>query len=83
MKINKIIDFKDEEGDIAREMYKTNERVLKFVKLMKKGIKFPPITISESNFLLDGMHRLTAYKLLGKKDIEVEYERSKTVQIRV
>ena len=76
MNISKIIDFppRDIEGDRAREMYKTNERVLEFVDLMRGGVKFPPIEITEDGVLIDGMHRLAAYKLLGKKDIEVEYE---------
>lgn len=74
--ISKVIDFPkgDKEGNIARELYKTNEHVLQFVSLLKRGILFPPIVLNKNNYLSDGMHRLTAYKLLGKRKIEFIYE---------
>lgn len=73
--IDSIVDFPrgDTEGDLAREQYKTNSRVLAYVKLMRNGARFPPIEITRSGHLLDGIHRLTAYKLLGRKFIEVVY----------
>ncbi len=73
--VKNIIDFPkgDLEGNIAREKYKTCDHVLEFVELMKNGVKFPPLEISKNNFLLDGMHRLTAYKLLGIKEIDIFY----------
>jgi len=75
IKVKDIIDFPegDSEGDIAREGYKTNEHVLEIVELMKKGVKFPSIEIHNNNILVDGIHRLTAYKLLRIKEIEVVY----------
>jgi len=34
--------------------------------------KLPPITISKNKILIDGYHRLTAYRLEGRKEIEAE-----------
>lgn len=64
----------DEEGVIAREEYKSSRKVLKYLDLMRKGVKFPPISILKNGSLMDGMHRLTAYRLLGTKRLEVEIE---------
>uniref|UniRef100_A0A6M3LWI5 Uncharacterized protein n=1 Tax=viral metagenome TaxID=1070528 RepID=A0A6M3LWI5_9ZZZZ len=47
---------------------------------MKAGVKFPPINIGtiktaedpEALYLIDGLHRLKAYKMLDVKEVEVE-----------
>lgn len=40
---------------------------------IKRGDKIPPILVNRSGYLQDGRHRLAAYKLLGIKEVRVEY----------
>jgi len=40
-----------------------------YIKELKKGSVFPPIVLDEKNEVLDGTHRLHAYKRAGKKKV--------------
>jgi hypothetical protein len=48
-------------------------QVLEIARAIKKGDKMPPILVNPSGYLQDGRHRLAAYKLLGIKEVEVEW----------
>ena len=41
-----------------------------FMKLIKQGIELP-IFVNSKNQIMDGHHRIQAYKLLGRKEIPI------------
>jgi len=47
--------------------------VKKIAAAIRRGEKMPPILVSKTGFLQDGRHRLAAYKMLGFKEVAVEY----------
>lgn len=47
--------------------------VREIMEAIKRGEEIPPILVSPSGYLQDGRHRLTAFKNLGYKTIEVVY----------
>ena len=49
----------------------SEEDVIKMMNFLKAGGKLPPILISKSGYLIDGRHRLEAYKRLGYNKIPV------------
>lgn len=42
-----------------------------YVKLLQEGRVFPPVVLDEKNWVVDGTHRLHAYKRLGRKYVPV------------
>ncbi|WP_114679319.1 helix-turn-helix domain-containing protein, partial [Desulfotruncus alcoholivorax] len=50
------------------------DTVERYREAMTAGAIFPPIAITQDNRLLDGRHRLEAYKLVGTAEIEVKIE---------
>lgn len=56
-----------------KELYPRFELDNETVNTYRNAIdKLPPITISKSKVLIDGYHRLTAFRLEGEKEIDVE-----------
>jgi len=51
-----------------------DEEIVETYRLrMEDGVKFPPLVVQkETHTLIDGRHRLEAYKKLGKEKVEVE-----------
>ena len=39
------------------------ERVKEFAELLKEGVKFDPIKVTNESVVLDGIHRLKAHEL--------------------
>ncbi|WP_034631182.1 helix-turn-helix domain-containing protein [Desulfotruncus alcoholivorax] len=50
------------------------DTVERYREAMTAGAIFPPIVITQDNRLLDGRHRLEAYKLVGAAEVEVTIE---------
>lgn len=69
----KISDIKINDEIYPRESFDT-ETVKRYREAMAAGAKFPPLVITSDNHLLDGRHRLEAYKLVGKTEVEVKIE---------
>lgn len=46
-----------------------SNKLLVYIKEIKKGSIFPPIVVSSDKKVIDGTHRLKAYKALGEKKI--------------
>ena len=62
---------------IIVDRYPINRSTLSLVEYLKKGGTVPPIRIAQTQQgqykILDGRHRITAYKLLGRTEILSKY----------
>ncbi|MFQ6057153.1 MAG: ParB N-terminal domain-containing protein [Methanosarcinales archaeon] len=73
----KIKDIKFDKEVYPRENYSW-QTAYQYQQAMKSGIKFPPITVGlyrRKYILIDGMHRLVAYKWLKEKYISAEIKK--------
>lgn len=62
-----------DEVKFLKELYPRFELDNETVNTYRNAIdKLPPITISKNKILIDGYHRLTAFKLEGEKEIDAE-----------
>ncbi|RLJ04042.1 MAG: hypothetical protein DRP18_05230 [Candidatus Aenigmatarchaeota archaeon] len=62
-----------DEIKFIKELYPRFELDNETVNAYRNAIdKLPPITISRNKILIDGYHRLTAYRLEGRKEIEAK-----------
>ena len=50
----------------------TNQYIKELAQDIKNGAKMPPIKINKAGEILDGEHRLRAFKLAGIKDIPIK-----------
>lgn len=64
-------------GNIEMDRYPLNPTTLDLIKFLEAGGTVPPIKIAKQvtgRFKIrDGRHRLTAFKLLGRKTIEAKF----------
>ena len=64
-------------SQIQMDHHPINPSTLALVKHLEGGGKVPPIhvqTLSDGNYrICDGRHRITAFKLLGRRMIEAKY----------
>ena len=64
---------------VKMDRHPLNISTLNLIKYLEGGGNVPPIkvaTLKQGGFLIrDGRHRLTAYKLLGRKTIEAKFSK--------
>ena len=62
---------------IKMDRYPLNEKTLDLIKHLERGGSVPPIKIArlkDGRFIIrDGRHRITAFKLMGRKRIKSKY----------
>jgi len=83
IRVNQIV----KDDDIYPRVRVSRETIKSYVEAIKGGAKFPPILVQnvtengqEKTILLDGYHRLEAYKLAGLEDIEATFWKNETLE---
>lgn len=65
------------DGDTQSRMVVDQPTVYNYLEHMKEGEEFPRMFVvydGSTYWLVDGFHRYHAYKLLGIKEVEVDYK---------